>query len=215
MYETDELLYANNNFRDDAPAQRMITQQYITNRDVHHSVVNWEQQYETMLEVMKRQIHNLTIRKLYDYGRDIRTRNKKICKMNKDQQNAIFIYDFFQGIPRAIEFLQDVSIDNLNKLRNVDCTTIITTRQAIVANQSHVEQGLSNFETDDLWSIGDSNDAVGVLFTPQPPSREPSHSPQPPPAATTASQLFGCDITEFCDLLLPDCNGITCYARIY
>jgi hypothetical protein len=95
MYETDELLYANNNFQDDAPAQRMITQQYITNRDVHHSVVNWEQQYETMLEVMKRQIHNLTICKLYDYGRDIRTRNKKIRKTNKDQQNAVFIYDFF------------------------------------------------------------------------------------------------------------------------
>ena len=202
--ETDNILFCQNATFEDNDAQNMITHMYITNRDIDPDTTNWEDQYTNILEIMKRQTHNLVICKLYDYGKDLRTTGKKIRKTNKDQTNAVFIFDYFRGTPKAIEFLQDVTLHDLNTLRASDRKTILSIRQAIVKNQEVIGQGPTNLETDDLWHSEVPDDAVEDLFTAEPPSKRPRHESNHRSATPTATDIFGCDVTEFGHLIPPD-----------
>ena len=189
-YQTDELLFANT--LDEGEAQTMITHMYITKRDIDPTIQGWEAQYNNQLEIMKQQTFNLTICKLYDYGQSLRSHPKKGRKLTKEQNDATFIFDYFRGVPKAIEFLREVTLDNIRRIRKNDRMTMIRLRQLTVENQNSYEQGPLIFGTDDLWK--DTVFDEDAMFTPPPSSKRPRHTSKPSSAAPTATDLFARDI---------------------
>jgi hypothetical protein len=192
-HETDEILFATT--LDEGEAQTMITRMYITNRDIDTKIPGWEAQYKDQIEIMKQQTFNSIIRKLYDYGQALRNNPKKNRRLSKEQNDALFIYDYFQGVPKAIQFLREVTLDNIRRTLKDDRATMIRLRRLVVENHNSVVQRPPNFGTDDLWRVMASDDE-DALFTPPPSSKRPRHNSKPPSAAHTATELFTRDITS-------------------
>jgi hypothetical protein len=192
-HETDEILFATT--LDEGEAQTMITRMYITNRDIDTKIPGWESQYKDQLEIMKQQTFNSIIRKLYDYGQALRNNPKKNRRLSKEQNDALFIYDYFQGVPKAIQFLREVTLDNIRCTLKDDRATMIRLRRLVVENQNSVVQRPPNFGTDDLWRVLGSDDEDALFDSPPPPKR-PRHTSTSPSAAHTVTELFTRDVTS-------------------
>ena len=52
-----------------------------------------------------------------------------------------------------------------------------------------------------MWTEKVHDDVSDALFTVEPPSKKPRHSPKPPTATEIATSIFECDVTDFGHLL--------------
>jgi len=187
-YQTYHILWLNNNGEEDTTAQKMIAQMYITNRPVSINESEWEDQFENIIDLMKRQLYNLTFAKLYTYGKRLYHDEDTERKLTKHQRNALFIYEYFKDIPEAINFIKDVTLDTINRLTIKDRETLIEHRQAIVHRSDKIDQGPANPEVDDLWGVLDDNDEALFLTSPPPAKRPRIRTPTPHPSAFPVTQ---------------------------
>ena len=67
---------------------------------------------------------------------------------------------------------------------------------------SCIQQVQSDFHV--LWTEEVHDDVSNALFTVEPPSKKPRHSPKPQTATEIATSIFQCDVTDFGHLLSPE-----------
>ena len=194
LYQTELIINKTSSNPLEEEITEIIDSLYRSSHTVNPTSKNWEDDYNTILDKMKKQIYNPLIRRFYDYGLNLSYADVNPHWSKRNQVIATFIFKYFQYIPEAITLLQDVSLDHFNRLTTHERLALINQRPQNSSRQA--DQGPISSEVDDLWYPDAPSPADAALFTIQPSSKKARHDTKPS-ATDTATALFQCDFEYF------------------
>lgn len=203
LYRTELIIQKTSSCPQEEDITEIIDALYRKNHTVDPTSKNWEEDFNSILDKMKRQIHNPLIRKFFDYGLNLSYSDTKPHWSKRNQVNARFIFEYFEETPDAITLLQDVSLDHFNRLTTSERQALLSQRHQSSSHQA--DQGPISLEVDDLWYQDVPSPSDAALFTVQPPTKKARHDSKPP-ATDLATELFQCDFEYF---VAPKSPGIT------
>ena len=194
LYRTELIIQKTSSCPQEEEISEIIDALYRKNHTVDPTSKNWEEDFNSILDKMKRQIYNPLIRKFYDYGLNLSYSDTEPHWSKCNQVVASFIFEYFEETPDAITLLQDVSLNHFNRLTTPERQALLNQRHQ---SSSHpADQGPISLEVDDLWYPDVPSPTDAALFTIQPSSKKARHDPKPS-ATDTAAALFQCDFEYF------------------
>ena len=112
---------------------------------------NFEQESMVYIQTLKKRRHNKELVQYFMIAQNILDTNRPFKKSNIIHRAGLFLLEYFKDEHLAINFLEGISLKNLDRLTNEAKRKIIREKPLRTSDLPHFEQALSDNGADDLW----------------------------------------------------------------